>query len=357
MALTKALIMAGGTGGHIMPGLAVAEELIKQNVQCSWLGRQSGIEANLLLNYPQITYYAVDCKPLRGKSLLSKLRAPWQFIKALYQSWRILKTLQPDIVYGFGGYVSAPGGIAAELLGIPVIIHEQNRIAGLTNRILSRLAKMTCESFPETFQSRKKVIYTGNPVRSNILAVADRKVQQKLDAGLRIGILGGSQGAQYFNQKIPKMIQPLASELSIEVYHQTGQAMRGIVTEDYQDREIPAIVSDFIDDIAGFYLWSDLVIARAGATTVAELAAAGVPSILIPYPYAVDDHQTENAKFLVDQNAAVLLPQDQLSKEKLATIIRNMLPNLTEIAAAALSIAQPNAAQKMANLAFEWLGE
>lgn len=347
------LIMAGGTGGHIMPGIAVAEVLLAQGMKCVWLGRSTGIEANILANYPKIKYYSIATTALRGKSWRNKLKLPWIFLSALIQSWRVLRRVKPDVVCGFGGYVSAPGGIAAWLSRTPLVVHEQNRIPGLTNRILAKFADTVCESFVGTFPSSKKVICTGNPVRH---AIASIELPEKRfvseNETIKIAVLGGSQGAKALNQIVPEGITQFAKSHAVAVWHQTGQTMQTEVQARYQQLGLKARADAFITSMAEFYTWADVVIARSGATTVAEIACAGVASILIPYPYAVDDHQTANAKVLVSAGGATLLPQNTLSPDLLADLLRSLQSSKKrlEMAKFARNVSHPMASETLSHV-------
>lgn len=350
----KVLIMAGGTGGHIMPGLAVAEALMARGVECAWLGRTSGMEADLVSTQSTIRYYPITTQALRGKSWSRKLKMPWVFLSALKQCFRVLNDFQPDVVCGFGGYVSAPGGVAAWLRRIPLVVHEQNKIAGMTNRILSKLARHVCESFPETFAAHSKIICTGNPVRAAIqqIAAPEQRFALRERSPLRIAVLGGSQGAKALNQTVPEGLAEFAKSSAITVRHQTGSAMQAAVQQRYADLGIPAHVESFITDMAEFYASADIVIARSGATTVAELAAAGVPSVLIPYPYAVDDHQTANANALVNNGAAHILPQTKLTATELSAVLQSITTEqiLLKMAVAARAAHHVNAATQVSDI-------
>ena len=343
------LLMAGGTGGHVFPALAIAQALQAQGIKVSWLGTRRGLEARVVpkagidINY-------VSISGLRGKSLLDLLAAPIKIILAIWQTLRILRTLRPAAVVGMGGFVTGPGGVAAWLLRIPLLIHEQNAIAGLTNRWLAYLAGQIMEAFPNTFPPHYHAIHTGNPLRANIMALA-ASTPRTIHNPLRILIVGGSLGAKVLNETVPTALQQV--EGAITVWHQTGEAHVVAMQDAYAQANFPTRVEAFIEDMAAAYAWADIVICRAGALTVSELAQVGIASILIPYPYAVDDHQTYNAQFLAIQGAAILLPQSQLTVDKLASLITSLYHNSTRLqlmSASARNCAMPMALQQVVNL-------
>lgn len=351
------LIMAGGTGGHVFPALAIAEALKNQGITVYWLGTQRGIEARVV-PAAAIPIYYIDIAGVRGKNLVSLLTAPFKMLKAVWQSLRVLRRCQPSVVIGMGGFVTGPGGVAAWLLDFPLLIHEQNAIAGLTNRWLARLASQVMEAFPQTFAKKYHAIHTGNPVRSSILALQST-VKNSQTAGERktchLLIVGGSLGAKALNEIVPSALLQLTE--SIEVRHQTGEAHIAAMQQAYQQARFPVEVLAFIDDMAAAYRWADVVICRAGAMTVAELALAGVASILIPYPHAVDDHQTRNAQFLAEQGAAILLPQSQLTVEYLSNLLKTLLNDTKKIqtmSEAARRCAKPDATQQVIDLCLKW---
>lgn len=357
------LIMAGGTGGHVFPGLAAAASLQQMGVRVEWLGTQRGIESQLVpaSNIP-ISY--IHVAGVRGKGLLQLLAAPLQIIRALFEAIQVIRRVKPDCVLGLGGFASGPGGLAAWLLRKPLLIHEQNAVPGTTNRILSVLAKNIMEAFPGTFAdssiNSKKIIATGNPVRAEIAALAspaERGIGQR--PRLRLLVLGGSLGAKAINEMIPQLLGELPAKLQPEVWHQTGKAHLKIVSEQYSKIAAPETehkVAAFIADMAGAYAWADLVICRAGALTVSELAAAGVASILIPLPHAIDDHQTKNAQWLESKGAAYLLPQSELDVKKLAGLFSGLCENrqaLLDMANKARAQSKPGAAQEVAQRCME----
>lgn len=316
--------MAGGTGGHVFPGIAIAKALQQKGIDVVWLGSVGGMENTLVpkanLNIPVRT---LSITGFRGKSFLSQLKAPYLLIQAIIQAYKIFKKEKPDLVLGMGGFVAGPGGIAAKLLNIPLIIHEQNSIAGWTNKILSKIAFRVFCAFPHTFSNSSKIIITGNPVRQDIQDVSPKN---NLHKPPRLLILGGSRGAKILNDIVPEAVKLLPENLCLEIYHQTGQASSASYG-DIQNKGNIITTQPFIDDMAKIYDWADLVICRAGALTLAELVSIGLPAVLIPYPYAVDDHQTINAKYLETNHAAILLSQADVTSESLSKILIEIFNN------------------------------
>ncbi|MGD9153396.1 MAG: undecaprenyldiphospho-muramoylpentapeptide beta-N-acetylglucosaminyltransferase [Gammaproteobacteria bacterium] len=310
----RVLIAAGGTGGHIFPALAIARLLQKNHIEVTWLGAKRGLETSII---PQtdIPLYTISISRLRGKkSIFHILTIPFRLLIALAQSIRIIRKTKPDVVLGMGGFVSGPGGLAAWLLRKKLIIHEQNAIPGMTNKILAHLASSAFTGFPNP-----KYIYAGNPVRANIAALPPPQERLTQHSGpIHLLIIGGSQGSLSFNQVVPLALAQLPAEKRPKVWHQAGKKYLAIAEQNYENAKISARIDAFITDMAKAYQWADLVISRAGASTIAELAAVGIAAILIPYPYAVDDHQTANANFLVVANAACLLPYKDFSANNLA---------------------------------------
>ncbi|HEY3488452.1 MAG TPA: undecaprenyldiphospho-muramoylpentapeptide beta-N-acetylglucosaminyltransferase [Gammaproteobacteria bacterium] len=310
------LIMAGGTGGHVYPALAVARALLAQRVPVLWLGTRSGLEGRVV-PAAGIPIEWLSISGLRGKGLLA-LFVPFKLLFACLQAARIILRTRPRIVLGMGGYVAAPGGLACKLLMKPLVIHEQNAVAGFTNRLLSKLANSVLQAFPNTFKPELNAYHTGNPVREDIaniplpdLRLAERKGR------LRVLVIGGSQGSSFLNEIMPRAIATMPSSAWPQVRHQAGQGHLQATQQSYKSKDIDAEVTTFIDDMAAAYAWADIAVCRSGAMTVAELAAAGLPSILVPFPHAVDDHQTRNARFLADKGAAILAPQPTLRAETL----------------------------------------
>ena len=352
------LIMAGGTGGHVFPALAVAREILARNIPVVWLGTRQGIEARLI---PQagIPVEWVSVSGLRGKRLTRLLKAPFMLMLASWQCFRILMRIKPQVVLGMGGFVTGPGGVMARLMGKPLCIHEQNAIAGMTNRYLSRIASRVAEAFPGSFPDNVKTILTGNPVRQDISLLTEPEKRFASHQGrIKLLVLGGSLGAQALNEILPQALAALSQELRPEVRHQAGERNIEQARSYYQKAGISDSVelSPFIDDMAAAYDWADLVLCRAGALTIAELTAVGVGAILVPYPYAVDDHQTKNAMYLVDANAGILLEQSRLDVETLVDTLQRLVRDrarLLQMALAARSLAKPDATHQLADICLQ----
>lgn len=349
------MFMAAGTGGHVFPALAVAKQLQQQGVQVSWLATPSGME-NRLLKQHDIPIYRINIQGIRGNGLLRKLAAPFKILKATLQAVRYMKQHKVTAVAGFGGYVAGPGGLAARILGIPILIHEQNAVAGFTNKQLSGLASTICQAFPNTFAQSDKLVTTGNPVRREIINIYNPsyRYQQREDAGqpLQVLIVGGSLGAQALNQCVPQALSHLAQPL--QVLHQCGQDHVEKTEAAYAQApaNIQVKVQAFIEDMAQAYADADLIICRAGALTVTEVATAGVAAIFVPLPSAVDDHQTANAQYLAKAGAAKICPQASMSADSLAVQLGNIMsrPILMEMAVKARQHAQADATEHVAKL-------
>lgn len=321
MVQRTALIMAGGTGGHVFPALATARELEKQGVEIHWIGTACGIEARIVPD-AGIKLHTIDVQGLRGKGKLSLLLAPFKLVKAVYQAWKVVRHVKPSVVLGMGGFASGPGAVAAKLSGVPLVIHEQNAVAGLTNRVSARIAHQVLEAFSGAFPAAHSRAGIGNPVREDILSlppVCERYAERS--GALRLLVVGGSLGARALNTLIPDAIAELPETQRPVVRHQTGRHDLETTQNAYQHRGVTAEVTAFIDDMAQAYGWADLVICRAGALTVSELAAVGVPALLVPYPLAVDDHQTANARYLVEVGGAWLKQQAQLNTEDIKQLL------------------------------------
>jgi len=348
------LIMAGGTGGHVFPALAVAEKLKEKNIPVVWLGTKKGIEARLVVD-AGIKMRWLSVSGLRGKNKLSLILAPLKLLRACVQAMWVLITERPAVVLGMGGFVSGPGGLMSVLFRKPLLIHEQNAIPGLTNRLLAKMADTVIESFPDSFDLAKPVQLVGNPVRNNIIDIeSPEKRMQARDESLNVLVVGGSLGAAVLNQTVPEMLALIADKKDINVWHQTGKKNFSDTVNYYKENKVEAKIDAFIDNMAAAYQWADVVICRAGAMTISELSMAGVASILVPYPYAVDDHQTANARFLVDKQAAILLQQDEMSSERLKTIVLNLnREKILQMSVAAKKISKPDAANKVAELCLQ----
>jgi UDP-N-acetylglucosamine--N-acetylmuramyl-(pentapeptide) pyrophosphoryl-undecaprenol N-acetylglucosamine transferase len=351
--MTTVLIMAGGTGGHVFPALAVADVLRQRSCDVVWLGTARGIEARLV-PAAGIPVEWITVSGLRGRGLRGWLLAPFALLRAIAQAVRVVRRRRPGVVLGLGGFASGPGGVAAWLLRRPLVIHEQNAIAGLTNRVLAHLATTVAEAFPGSFGSTAAVT-TGNPVRATIAALpapAERFAAR--GPGLRLLVFGGSQGAAVLNRILPEALAALPLEQRPAVLHQTGRERRDAVAADYAARGVVAEVREFIDDMPAAYAWADVAVCRSGALTIAELAAAGLGAILVPFAAAVDDHQTANARYLESRGAATVLREQTLTAAALAAELQRWLAlgraGLLARAEAARSAAVADAAQQVAAL-------
>ncbi len=346
------IILAGGTGGHIFPGLAVAAALRARGVPVAWLGADGAMETRLVPQHG-IELDTIAVKGLRGKGIATLLGAPVRVLAAVRAAARVLRAKRPRAVLSFGGYASGPGGIAARLAGLPLLVHEQNRAPGLTNRVLSKFARRVLVGFPQTFAGEEVV---GNPVRTEIAAIAPPAQRfAGRDGALRLLVLGGSQGARALNAAVPQAIASLQG-IAFDIRHQCGEKMLDDARRAYADANVAASVEPFIADMAAAYAWADLVVCRAGALTLAELCAAGVGSVLVPFPQAVDDHQTRNAEYLVERGAALLFAQDARLADKLAQALRGLAADPQRrlaMAEAARSIALPDAAEKVADIVLQ----
>ena len=340
-------IMAGGTGGHIFPGLAVAQALRARGADVTWLGAAGGMETRLVPPH-DIAIDTIAGAGLRGKGVATLLAAPLRVLRAVRDAARVLRQRRPDAVVSFGGYAAGPGGIAARVAGIPLLVHEQNRAAGLTNKVLAAVARRVLVGFPQTFANE---LHVGNPVRAQIAQVPTPAARDFAHGGpLRLLVLGGSQGARALNRAVPQAVAALG--LPVEVVHQAGEKMLEEARTAYAEAGVAARVEPFIADMAAAYAHADLVVCRAGALTLAELCAVGVGSVLVPFPQAVDDHHTPHAEYFVERGAAVLLKQD----EALATQLRGVLDGLARdparrlaMATAARALALPDAADRVAD--------
>jgi UDP-N-acetylglucosamine--N-acetylmuramyl-(pentapeptide) pyrophosphoryl-undecaprenol N-acetylglucosamine transferase len=354
-----ALIMAGGTGGHVFPALALARELRTRSWQIVWLGTHRGLEARLVPaeNIP-IEWLSVG--GLRGKNLWTWLAAPVRLVHSLIEALAVMRRHRPTVVVGLGGYVSGPGGVAAWLSRRPLLIHEQNAIAGFTNRCLARLAREVYTAFPGAFGNGVVAHQIGNPVRAEIASLPPPAVRFAYRSGaIRILVVGGSQGAARLNSVVPHALARLAGSVRVEVRHQAGERGEESARRAYAAALVPAEVSAFIEDMAEAYGWADLVICRAGALTVSELACAGVGAILVPFPGAVDDHQTYNAQVSTAEGAAILISDRELTAERLATELATLCAGrgrLIAMAERARLLAQPRATSELAAACAQFAG-
>jgi len=355
--LQKVLVMAGGTGGHVFPGLAVAKLLRDEGVDVQWLGTQKGIEARLV---PQagIPIHYISISGVRGKGAASLLLAPFRLFWAIIQATRIIYQIKPDVVLGMGGFASGPGGIASWLLRRPLIIHEQNAKPGTTNKWLAHLASKVLEGFPQTFPANDKAITTGNPVRTEIAAVEapTKRLLGRDKQPLRLLVLGGSLGAAAINDLVPQALAQLPQAERPEVYHQTGEKHFNQAIAAYEDAGVKAKIVPFITNMDEAYAWADIVLCRSGALTIAELCAVGLGSILVPYPHAIDDHQTANANYLTKNKAAVLIQQSALTNEGLNTLLQKLSASPAErtaMAEAAYGLRKTDATNKVIQICGE----
>ncbi len=347
------LILAGGTGGHIFPALAVAKVLRERGIPVAWLGAAGRMETRLVPQHG-IELDTIEIAGLRGKGALALLGAPLRVLRAVRAAVAVLRRRHPRAVVSFGGFAAGPGGLAARLCGLPLIVHEQNRAPGMTNKVLSRFARRVLSGFPGSFPGREEAV--GNPVREDIAAIASPAQRLAGRGGpLRLLVLGGSQGARALNDAVPQALAALAGT-AIEVRHQCGEKLHGEALASYAAAGVQASVEPFIADMTAAYAWADLVVCRAGASTLAELCAAGVGSVLVPFAAAVDDHQTRNAEYLVERGAAVLLKQD----EALAAHLQQALAELSadpalrlSMAQAARALAKTDAAERIADIILE----
>jgi len=314
------LIAAAGTGGHVFPALVIAEQARAQGMNVIWLGTELGLEKRVVpkAGFDLIT---IPSSGVLGKSVFKKIFGIWNLVRSIYRVMRIIKKFKPDAVIGFGGYITMPAGLAAKLKRVPLLLHEQNAIAGLSNRLLANIANTVYLGFEGSLKTANAV-FVGNPVRKEILTIQKNEMLES--ATLKLLIVGGSRGARVFNQVLPEAISILSIQKKVEVWHQTGEADYQQVVSAYQQYNVSANTTPFIDDMAHAYQWADLIICRAGALTVAEVMAVGLAAIFVPFPQATHDHQTANARTLADKKAALLLPQTEFSPEKLADVVLNL---------------------------------
>lgn len=345
------LIAAGGTGGHIFPGLAVAEQATALGADVIWLGQSNGMEATHVPPH-KIPFYSTTMPSLRSQGKLALLQFPFRFAKAMFTTWQIFSRTKPDVVLGMGGFVSGPAALVAWMRGIPLVIHEQNAIPGFTNRYLQWLTTHRLESFPGTFDKKSSAFFTGNPMRQILEHISSPSLRRRgQNTQLRLLILGGSQGATFFNQVLPALIATLPKNLQPEIWHQTGTRDEDMVRNQYQTLGVQAKVSAFISDMSLAYDFADIVLSRAGATTIAELCLAGLPAILVPLPTAADDHQTANAQYLVQANAAVLIAQNSFTRSSVTLLWQALHSDRLQVqtmAEQAYALRRPQAANVVA---------
>jgi UDP-N-acetylglucosamine--N-acetylmuramyl-(pentapeptide) pyrophosphoryl-undecaprenol N-acetylglucosamine transferase len=374
LAAVKVLIMAGGTGGHVFPALTIANELLARGASVEWLGTRQGLEARVI-GSTAIPLHFISISGLRGKSVLKQLLAPVVILIATLQAMLQIRRIRPGCVLGMGGFVTGPGGLAARLMGRKLLIHEQNAIAGLTNQLLFPLATVVMEAFPGAFARKMKLggshllqrcinirrtTVVGNPVRAEILQLAPPEARFSGRSGrLRLLVVGGSLGAVAFNHVVPTLLAACKPAERPQVWHQCGTRNLQETLQRYRDVGIAtgedANVCAFIDDMAAAYAWADVILCRAGASTIAEIAALGLPALLVPYPHAVDDHQSENARVLAQAGAAIVIAQHELNADRLAEGLRALgdRPRLLQRALAARSVAVRDASSRAAALCLE----
>ena len=349
--MTRLLVVAAGTGGHVYPALAVAERLRSLGVDVSWLGTAVGIESRLVpaAGFP---FHVSRVAGLRGKGVARWLAAPHLLVRSGLRSIAVLARVRPHVVLGMGGYGAGPGGLVARLLGVPLVIHEQNAIPGLTNRILAWFATRVLEAFPASFAARRHAIHTGNPVREALVRGPAPEARLAGRGGrLRVLVIGGSQGARALNEVVPRALAIDSLDGKVTVRHQCGPAHVDATRAAYAAHAAEAEITGYIEDMGAAYAWTEVAVCRSGAMTVAELAATGVASILVPFPYAADDHQTRNARFLADRGAAILFAEDSLDAGALASTLGALHADrgrVESMSRAAYDFAVPDAANRVA---------
>lgn len=362
--MKKILIMAGGTGGHVFPALAVAEELVHQGVEIHWLGTNKGIENRIVPNAGYVLH-VISVSGLVGTGWRKKMQAPFTLLRAVIQALKVIFTVKPSVVLGMGGFVSGPGGVAAYLSRKPIVIHEQNAVAGLTNHYLAKIATTVLAGFRNAKDLSEKAVWVGNPVRQEIVksaqAVSGSSETQNEEPNRRkILVLGGSQGAKSLNEKLPDVLAQLQDKFLLEVWHQTGKARSVTVKQKYSalNRLTNVRVDEFIDDMASAYQWPDLIICRAGAMTVTEIMAAGKAAIFLPYPYAAGDHQTANANIMVEAGASLMTVDQDIESDKFSNDLTALLERpmvIQKMAEEASRMYRANAAKNTANYCLELL--
>ncbi len=347
----KLLVMAGGTGGHVFPALAVAKLLASKGWEILWLGTRDRMEAQVVPKHG-INIEFIDIQGVRGNGIIRKLLAPFKVLRSVLQAKTVIDSFKPDVVLGMGGFASGPGGVAAKLAGIPLVLHEQNAIPGMTNKLLSKFATKVMCAFEGTFAKEVNAEVVGNPIRQEL--IAEYEPSNDISA-LKVLVVGGSLGAKIFNDLMPNVVAGLSGYQAITVWHQVGKNNLEVVKQAYtqQNQQDVVQVVEFIDDMQAAYRWADVVLCRSGALTVSELAAMGKPSVLVPYPHAVDDHQTLNAQVLVEAGAALLLPQPiatvDMMVEKLRLLAKDRA-ELTRMGELAKRVAILDAAEKVAQV-------
>lgn len=347
----RLLIMAGGTGGHVFPALSVAKKLRDEGVDVQWMGTRTGLEARVVAEN-KIPMYVIKVSGLRGKGPIDKIMAPINLATAFFQSYKAIKKANPDCVLGMGGFVAGPGGLATRLLGHPLVIHEQNSVAGLTNKWLAKVADRVLTGFPNTMELPKSATWVGNPVREDMVP-RDPGGRKRF----RVLIVGGSQGAHTFNMKLPEMFSEMRSS-HFKIHHQTGLDQSYKVRELYEMHEIDARVTEFITDMAAEYQWADLLICRAGAMTIAECCAVGKPALLVPYPHSAGGHQVHNANTMVDVGAAEMILDHKVGGPEMVSALKRMTrsrEHLTDMSKKAQKLHKMNATDMVAAICKEYM--
>lgn len=338
--------MAGGTGGHIYPALACAKEFEAQGYEVSWLGSKGGMELDLVPQH-DLKIEAISIKGVRGNGVKGLMLAPFRILYAVGQALAIIRRMRPNIVLGMGGFVAGPGGVAAKLCSVPLIVHEQNAIAGTTNRLLAKVSTRVLQAFSGALP---KGLTVGNPVRSDILNLKEKPDGYQIGRPLRLLVVGGSLGAQAINTLMPDVLVNWDNSVRLDVWHQTGKRNIDDVSAAYAKVGVDARVDAYIENMNDAYYWADVVLCRAGAMTISELAIAGLPSILVPFPFAIDDHQTKNAESLVQAGAAKLMPQSELNVASLTLVLKELIASenlLNNMGEAAKKVAYPNATESV----------
>ena len=352
-AAAPVMILAGGTGGHIFPALAVAKALRARGVPVTWLGANGAMETRLVPQHG-IPLDTIAISAVRGKGKLALLGAPLRVLNAIRSAGKVLRQRAPRAVVSFGGFAAGPGGMAARLQGRPLLVHEQNRAPGFTNRVLAKFARRILTGFPGSFAAGEEAV--GNPVRGEIAVLPPPATRLAARTSpLKLLVLGGSQGARALNMAVPQALAGLPG-VQVEVRHQCGEKMRDEAVAAYAQAGVAASVESFIADMAQAYAWADLVVCRAGASTLAELCAVGIGSVLVPFAAAVDDHQTKNAMYLVERGAAVMLKQDEQLAPRLQALLSELAADPTRrlaMAEAARLLAKPDAAERIADIILE----
>ena len=342
----RVLIMAGGTGGHIYPALACAKLFESQGYEVRWLGSKGGMELDLVPQH-DIGIDAISIKGVRGNGLLGLLLAPFRILYAIGQSIALVRSFKPSVVLGMGGFVAGPGGVAAKLCSVPLIVHEQNAVAGTTNKLLAKISSRVLQAFSGALP---RGLTVGNPVRSDILNLREKPESYRKGRPLKLLVVGGSLGAQAINELMPKVLASWTGDVRIDVWHQTGKRNIEAVSSWYLDANVEARVDAYIDNMNDAYYWADVVLCRSGAMTISELAIAGLPSILVPFPYAIDDHQTKNAESLVSAGAARIMPQTELSVASLQSVLNEFISEvdlLKNMGKSAKKVAYPDATENV----------